>query len=65
MSKMMTSPFFRRYGVMIALILIALVCYAVGYKKGSTLAIILGVVFECFFWIKFIRGDRAKRSSGS
>ncbi|TAF99055.1 MAG: hypothetical protein EAZ43_16575 [Betaproteobacteria bacterium] len=59
------SPFFQRHGVMVALILIALVCYAVGYKKGSTLAIVLGIAFECAFWVKLARGDRAKRSSGS
>jgi hypothetical protein len=59
---MSATPFLKRYGVMIALVVIALICYAVGYKKGSTLAIILGVIFEGGFWFKLIRDDRAKRS---
>jgi hypothetical protein len=46
---MTISPFLQRHGV--------------GYKKGSTLAIVLGIAFECAFWVKLVRGDRAKRSS--
>jgi hypothetical protein len=45
----------QRHGVMIALLVIAAFCYVIGYRKGSTLAIILGVTFEIFFWARLLR----------
>jgi hypothetical protein len=51
--------FVQRHGVLIALIAIAIFFYAIGYRKGSTLAIILGIVFELFFWIRFSRRDQS------
>lgn len=45
----------RRHGVLLALLAMALICYAVGYRKGSTLAIVLGVLFELGFWLGFWR----------
>ncbi len=60
---MVKTAFWKRYGVMMALVVIALICYAVGYKKGSTFAIILGVLFEGGFWFKLMRDDRTKRSA--
>jgi hypothetical protein len=47
--------FIQRHGVLIALIAFAIFFYAIGYRKGSTLAIILGIVFELFFWVRLSR----------
>jgi uncharacterized membrane protein YadS len=47
--------FIKRHGISIALVLIAAFCYAIGYRKGSILAIILGVVIEIFFWSRLLR----------
>ena len=47
----------RRHGVSLALIALAMICYSVGYRKGSALALILGVLFELGFWMRFWRRD--------
>lgn len=47
----------RRHGVSLALIALAVICYAVGYRKGSVLALILGVLFELGFWMRLWRRD--------
>ena len=47
----------RRHGVSLALIALAMICYAVGYRKGSALALILGMLFELGFWMRFWRRD--------
>lgn len=52
--------FLQRHGILIALIALAVVFYAIGYKKGSMIAFALGVLFELGFWAKLIRGDRGR-----
>lgn len=47
----------RRHGVSLALIALAFICYSVGYRKGSVFALVLGVVFELGFWLRFWRRD--------
>jgi hypothetical protein len=47
--------FMQRHGILILLIAIAIICYAIGFRKGSTLAIVLGVSFEMFFWARLLR----------
>ncbi len=50
-----SRKFLQRHGISIALVLIAAFCYVIGYRKGSTLAIILGVALEIFFWARLLR----------
>jgi hypothetical protein len=50
--------FMLRHGILIALIALAIVFYAIGFKKGSMIAFALGVLFEIGFWAKLIRGNR-------
>jgi hypothetical protein len=52
------GDFMRRHGILIALIGLAIVFYAIGFKKGSMIAFALGVLFEIGFWSRLIRGDR-------
>lgn len=52
--------FLRRHGILIALVALAVVFYAIGFKKGSVIAFALGVLFEFGFWAKLIRRDRSK-----
>ena len=44
-----------RYAVMALLIVGALICYAIGYRKGSVIALLLGVGFEIAMWIRVAR----------
>jgi hypothetical protein len=53
-----TRRFFQRHGILIALISIAIVFYAIGFKKGSMIAFALGCLFEIGFWAKLFRGGR-------
>jgi fucose permease len=61
MSEQTESPtsalrkFMQRHGILIALVVLAAFFYAIGYRKGSTLAIILAVIFEIFFWARLLR----------
>jgi hypothetical protein len=50
--------FMQRHGVLIALIALAVVFYAIGFKKGSMIAFALGVLFEIGFWARLFRRDR-------
>jgi hypothetical protein len=43
----------RRHGVLLALLVLAIVCYGIGYRKGSVVALVLGVLFEIGFWLGF------------
>ncbi len=45
----------QRHGILIALLAIAIVCYAVGFKKGSMIAFAIGVLFEIGFWARLMR----------
>lgn len=47
--------FMQRHGILIALLAIAIVCYAVGFKKGSMIAFAIGVLFEIGFWARLMR----------
>ena len=44
-----------RYGVMALLVVAALICYAIGYRKGSVIALLLGVGFEIAMWVRVAR----------
>lgn len=50
------TPRARHVTILLALVVIAAVCYAVGYRKGSLLAIVLGVIVEIAFWVNLTRG---------
>jgi hypothetical protein len=50
--------FARAHGVLIALVALAIVFYAIGFKKGSMIAVALGMLFELGFWVKLFRRDR-------
>jgi hypothetical protein len=50
--------FMQRHGILIALIALAAVFYAIGFKKGSMIAVALGLLFEIAFWGKLFRGNR-------
>jgi hypothetical protein len=50
--------FLQRHGILVALIAIAIVFYAIGFKKGSMIAFALGMLFEIGFWAKLFRGKR-------
>lgn len=51
----------RHVAILLALLVVAAVCYAVGYRKGSVLAIALGVIVEIAFWVNLSRGAREAR----
>jgi hypothetical protein len=53
--------FMQRHGILIALIALAIVFYAIGFKKGSMIAFALGLIFEIGFWAKLFRGERNKQ----
>jgi hypothetical protein len=50
--------FMQRHGILIALLAVAIVFYAIGFKKGSMIAFALGCLFEIGFWAKLFRGGR-------
>ncbi len=50
--------FFQRHGILLALVALAAVFYAIGFKKGSMIAIALGMLFELGFWVKLMRSPR-------
>jgi hypothetical protein len=50
--------FLQRHGILIALLAVAIVFYAIGFKKGSMIAFALGCLFEIGFWAKLFRGRR-------
>lgn len=52
--------FIRRHAVLIVLVVLALVFYAIGFKKGSMIAFALGFLFELGFWGRLLRADRRK-----
>jgi hypothetical protein len=54
------KSFLQRHGILIALLALAIVFYAIGFKKGSMIAFALGLLFELGFWGKLIRGDHNK-----
>ena len=51
-------PFFKRNGLTIACLLLALLCYAIGFPAGSGGFIILGALLEVFFWLRVLRVNR-------
>jgi hypothetical protein len=55
-----TRRFCQRHGILFALLAFAIVFYAIGFKKGSMIAVALGVLFEIGFWGKLFRGGRRK-----
>ncbi len=52
--------FAQRHVVLIVLIALAIVFYAIGFKKGSMTAFALGFLFELGFWANLFRSDRRK-----
>ncbi|TAG77691.1 MAG: hypothetical protein EAZ24_07365 [Burkholderiales bacterium] len=52
--------FAQRHVVLIVLIALAIVFYAIGFKKGSMIAFALGFLFELGFWARLFRSDRRK-----
>ncbi|MFN3629715.1 MAG: hypothetical protein ACK4XK_06600 [Casimicrobiaceae bacterium] len=44
-----------RWGLPLALVVLAAVCYVVGYRKGTVFLIVLGIVLEVFFWRRILR----------
>jgi len=57
----MTGHFWRQHRVTIALLALALLFYAVGYRKGSVVAIAIGAGLEIAFWVKLWRGGAGGR----
>ena len=50
--------------VVTALLLVAaLVAYGIGFHKGGTAIIILGLSLECWFWVRLSRSVRSKDKS--
>ena len=47
--------FLKRNGLTIACLLLALLCYAIGFPAGSGGFIILGALLELFFWFRILR----------
>ena len=47
--------------VVTALLLVAaLVAYGIGFHKGGTAMILLGLGLECWFWVRLSRSVRSK-----
>jgi hypothetical protein len=55
------GDFMRRHGILIALIGLAIVFYAIGFKKGSMIAFALAMLFELGFWVRLFKRDRSVR----
>ncbi len=51
----LAGRFTARWGVPLALVVLAAVCYVVGYRKGTVFLVILGIVLEVFFWRRVMR----------
>ncbi|GEM_PF-5937725 len=47
-----------RYWVLALLIVAALVCYSIGFDKGSVIALLLGAGFEIAMWVRIARWQR-------
>ena len=45
------------YCVLALLIIAALVCYLIGYRKGSVIALIFGAGFEIAMWLRLARAQ--------
>lgn len=39
-----------KWSVIVGLLVLALLCYTFGFGLGIFALVILGVLFECFFW---------------
>ncbi|MEM6513529.1 MAG: hypothetical protein AAF660_10990 [Pseudomonadota bacterium] len=50
----------KRHALTIACLILALVCYGLGFAMPGNALIVAGVVLEAAFWIRLIRGDRGR-----
>jgi hypothetical protein len=57
------KSFLKRHGIPLVLLLVAIICYAVGFRKGSMLAVVLGMMFELGFWFKMLRTQPPQKNS--
>ena len=48
----------KYHALTVALLLVALVLYAVGMHTGAWLAVLVGAAFELWFWVRLIRATR-------
>ena len=53
-----------RWLVLSILVVLAALCYAIGFSAGAGVFLLLGGCFELAFWFKFIR-RRPRREAGS
>ena len=49
---------FPRWMVLSILVALAALCYAIGFRAGAGIFLILGAFFELAFWFKLIRRGR-------
>lgn len=52
-----------RFGLALALLAMAIVCYAIGFQSGMVVFLAIGCLCEIGFWIKLF--PRKKRASNS
>ncbi len=53
----------KHWVLLVALLIGAVISYAMGFEAGVIILIALGVVFELAFWFLALRGPRRKSSA--